>query len=76
MDVLSLGSDEFTFKGQVDGILVGLFHGFTIVFNLIASLFVDVRVYTFPNSGRFYDLGYTLGAAAFFSVSSSRTASR
>ena len=27
------------------GFLVGLFHGLTIVFNMIAALFLDVRIY-------------------------------
>ena len=45
--------------------LMGLFHGFCIVFSLIASFFTDVRVYSFPNSGIWYDGGFVLGAAMF-----------
>lgn len=37
-----------------------------MVFNIVASLVFDVRIYQFPNSGRLYDLGYVIGAAAFF----------
>jgi len=37
-----------------------------IVVSMIASMFADVRIYTFPNSGRLYDLGFVLGAGAFF----------
>ncbi|HJS13486.1 MAG TPA: hypothetical protein VJ795_00305 [Rheinheimera sp.] len=44
---------------------MGLFHGFCIVFSLIASYFTDVRIYAFPNSGGFYDLGFVIGAALF-----------
>jgi hypothetical protein len=59
-----LSPDELGFTGQLAGFIVGLFHGLTIVFNMIASLFFDVRIYTFPNSGRLYDLGFVLGASA------------
>lgn len=47
------------------GFWSGLLHGFTIVFSLIGSIFIDVRIYAFPNSGGWYDLGYVLGAASF-----------
>jgi hypothetical protein len=47
------------------GFWSGLFHGFTIVFSLIGSLFTDVRIYAFPNSGGWYDFGYVMGASAF-----------
>jgi hypothetical protein len=42
-----------------------LLHGFLIVFSFIGSLFTDVRIYNFPNAGRWYDFGYVLGTAAF-----------
>src|SRR5689334_2307366 len=48
------------------GLLLGLVHGFIVVFSLIGSLFGDVRVYAFPNSGFWYDLGFVIGAAIFF----------
>jgi hypothetical protein len=47
------------------GFFSGLFHGFIILFSLIGSIFMDIRVYAFPNSGFFYDLGFFIGAAAF-----------
>jgi hypothetical protein len=47
------------------GFWSGLVHGFLILFSLIGSLFTDVRVYAFPNSGFWYDLGYLIGASAF-----------
>lgn len=43
----------------------GFLHGFTILFSLIGSIFTDYRIYSFPNSGWWYDLGYLLGASAF-----------
>jgi hypothetical protein len=56
---------DLELRGQMAGFVVGLFHGFTIGISMLASLFFDVRIYSFPNSGRIYDLGYLLGAAAF-----------
>lgn len=47
------------------GFFSGLWHGFTILFGLIASIFTDARIYAYPNSGFGYDLGYFIGAAAF-----------
>jgi hypothetical protein len=51
------------------GFLLGLFHGFTMLFSLIGELFTDNRVYAFPNSGGWYDFGFVLGAASFFGSS-------
>jgi hypothetical protein len=47
------------------GFFHGLLHGFLILVSLVGSLFTDVRVYAFPNSGFFYDLGFFLGATSF-----------
>lgn len=47
------------------GFLLGLVHGFTILFSFIGSLFTDVRIYAFPNSGGWYDFGYLIGAGIF-----------
>ena len=47
------------------GFLMGLWHGFIILFSLIGSIFMDIRVYAFPNSGGWYDFGFVLGAMAF-----------
>jgi hypothetical protein len=43
----------------------GLLHGFLILISFIGSLFSDVRIYAFPNSGGWYDFGYLIGAAFF-----------
>jgi len=48
------------------GFLFGLLHGATVLFALIGSFFIDVRIYSFPNTGWPYDLGYVIGAAFFF----------
>lgn len=44
----------------------GLLHGFICLFSLVGSLFTDARVYSYPNSGFGYDLGFVIGAALFF----------
>lgn len=46
-------------------------HGFLILFNFIASLFTDVRIYNFPNYGGWYDFGYLIGASMFLGGSGS-----
>ena len=46
------------------GFLLGLFHGFTAIISLVGSIFLQVRVYAFPNSGFWYDFGFVTG---FFS---------
>ncbi|MBM3572279.1 MAG: hypothetical protein FJX52_07960 [Alphaproteobacteria bacterium] len=45
------------------GFLLALAHGFVAPIALIGSLFLEVRVYAFPNSGWWYDLGFMLGVA-------------
>ena len=47
------------------GFFSGLLHGFLIVFSFVGSLFTDIRIYNFPNSGRWYDFGYVIGAMLF-----------
>lgn len=54
------------------GFFSGLWHGFTILFGLIANIFSDARIYAYPNSGFGYDLGYFIGAAMFLGGSASR----
>lgn len=49
------------------GFLLGLLHGFLILFGFIGSIFTDYRIYAFPNTGGWYDFGYLLGAMAFLS---------
>ncbi len=50
----------------IPGFLFGLLHGAISPFALVASAFTDVRIYAFPNSGGWYDLGFVLGCAAIF----------
>jgi hypothetical protein len=48
------------------GFFSGLLHGFLMLFGFVASLFTNVRIYAFPNSGGWYDFGYLIGASMFF----------
>jgi len=57
------------------GFWSGLLHGFLIVFSFIGSLFTDVRIYNFPNSGCWYDFGFLLGAAMFLGGAASASSS-
>lgn len=51
--------------GNVPGFLLGLVHGFIILFSFVGGLFSDIRIYAFPNAGGWYDFGFLLGAMAF-----------
>ena len=54
-------------QGHVAGFWLGLWHGFTIFFTFIVSLFSDhVRMYEVHNNGVWYNLGFLIGASAFF----------
>jgi hypothetical protein len=54
--------------GDRPGFFYGFFHGITIPFAFVASLFTDVTIYAWPNSGGWYNLGFVLGASALGSV--------
>jgi len=47
--------------GDLPGFFSGIWNGFSAPFALIGSIFWDIRVYAFPNSGGWYDFGYFLG---------------
>jgi hypothetical protein len=51
---------------DVPGFWSGILHGFISPLALIGGLFADVRIYAFPNSGWWYDLGFVIGAGSFF----------
>jgi hypothetical protein len=52
--------------GNLPGFLEGFWNGITIFFSLIGHL-IDptIRIYAFPNSGGWYDLGFFVGTATF-----------
>ena len=48
------------------GFLLGLWHGLIAPITFVISLFTDhVRMYAFPNLGRWYDFGFLLGISAW-----------
>jgi hypothetical protein len=47
------------------GFFSGIWHGLVAPFALVGHLFTNVRVYAFPNSGGWYDLGFVLGISAW-----------
>lgn len=54
-------------NGNVAGFFTGLWHGFIALFTFIVSIFTDkVSLYDVHNSGFLYNLGFILGASAFF----------
>ena len=52
------------------GIFVGVWHGLVALPSVVVGLFTDVRIYNFPNSGYWYDVGFVVGflASLFFLV--------
>jgi hypothetical protein len=47
------------------GFFFALLHGFIAPVSLIGGIFLDIRIYAFPNSGWFYDLGFLLGLSVW-----------
>jgi hypothetical protein len=59
--------DQADENGKVAGFFSGLWHGFIALFTFIVSIFTDkVNVYDVHNSGILYNLGFIIGASAFF----------
>ncbi|MFV3076960.1 hypothetical protein [Niveispirillum fermenti] len=48
------------------GLLWGVVHGFLAPLSFIGSLFLDIRMYAFPNDGLWYDAGFVLGSGILF----------
>jgi hypothetical protein len=51
--------------GDVPGFFGGIWHGLIAPLAFVASIFTDVRMYAFPNSGVWYDFGFLLGIGAW-----------
>lgn len=64
-----------TYSNDAPGFFMGLVHGYIAVFSALAGLFTDVRIYNFPNSGYWYDVGFIIGFI-FFHVERSYLAFR
>ncbi|MFZ5875893.1 MAG: hypothetical protein ACOYXU_05730 [Nitrospirota bacterium] len=51
---------------EAPGFWKGLWHGFIAPVTFFISLFADdIRIYAFPNAGRWYDFGFMLGISGF-----------
>src|SRR5690242_4248367 len=49
-----------------DGLALGFWHGLIAPVTFLVSLFRDeVRIYAYPNLGRWYDLGFMMGIGGF-----------
>ena len=51
--------------GDPPGFVVAVAHGLIAPFSLVGSVFSEFRIYAFPNSGFFYDLGFLLGLSVW-----------
>jgi hypothetical protein len=52
--------------GPLPGFWRGFWHGIIAPISFIVSLLSsDVRIYAFPNDGRWYDFGFMLGISGF-----------
>ena len=53
------------------GFFIGIVHGLLILFSFVGSIFMDIRIYAFPNSGVMYDFGYLIGLFVLLGVAAS-----
>ena len=71
--ILSACATQPHATASAPGFLLGLWHGLISPFALVASVFPsvfgDVRIYAFPNSGLGYDFGFMIGAATVLASS-------
>ena len=63
--ILSIAGCGFATTGystyDPPGFFHGVWHGLIAPWSLILRLFFDIKMYAFPNSGWFYDLGFFIG---------------
>ena len=68
----SCAQQPAVYHPETPGFLRGVLHGITAPFALIISIFRDIRIYNYPNSGFWYDVGFVIG---FLMISGSGGAS-
>jgi hypothetical protein len=66
LSVSGCANQPLAAQGDVPGFVMGILHGFFIVPALLGSIIFDIRVYSYPNSGFFYDWGFFIGVTIFF----------
>lgn len=66
--VVALGGCGFAATGidiyDPPGFFLGLWHGALAPWTLVLRLFLDIKMYAFPNAGWFYDFGFLIGLLA------------
>lgn len=62
LSITSCATQSSTGTASPPGFFYGLLHGFLIMFSVIGSLFADIRIYAYPNTGWLYDFGFFIGA--------------
>jgi hypothetical protein len=68
LSVSGCASQPPSVQDDAPGFFMGLIHGFLVLPSLFGSILFDIRVYAYPNSGFFYDWGFFIGVAIFFSL--------
>ena len=46
---------------DLPGFFLGIWHGLLAPWTLILRLFLDIKMYAFPNNGWLYDFGFLIG---------------
>ena len=59
--LLGCATQPHQYSADAPGFFIGLWHGYIAFLAVIIGFFTDVRVYNFPNSGYWYDVGFTIG---------------
>jgi hypothetical protein len=65
LTVTGCANQPYPSANNPPGFFTGIYHGFITLFGFVGSIFADIRIYSFPNSGVMYDLGYLIGLSAF-----------
>ena len=59
--ITSCASQPYPNAYDPPGFFVGLWHGAISPLAFVGSIFFDIRMYAFPNSGVWYDFGFVIG---------------
>lgn len=59
--LLTSCASQPTDNGLGPGFFGGIWHGFVALPSILIGLFTSIRIYNFPNSGYWYDVGFVLG---------------
>ena len=54
------------------GFFYGVLHGLIVPISFVASLFTDITIYAFPNTGGWYNFGFVIGASGWAGGASGR----